>query len=82
MWTADRHEGSCKYLHTMRHSFFKSNTYFWAETAQPATTMVHHACPHVEMAHVHDATHSQTLDQPEQTVAIVVDFLQRHRLIT
>ena len=39
------------------------------------------ACPHVEVATVADAGHHLVLDQPEQTVALVLEFLRRHRLI-
>jgi pimeloyl-ACP methyl ester carboxylesterase len=38
------------------------------------------ACPHVELAKITDAGHHLMLDQPEQTVALVRKFLQRHRL--
>jgi non-heme chloroperoxidase len=39
------------------------------------------ACPHVEVATVADAGHHLVLDQPEQTVALVLEFLRRHRLL-
>ena len=39
------------------------------------------ACPQVEMTPVPDSGHHLTLDQPEQTIARVEDFLRRHRLV-
>jgi len=39
------------------------------------------ACPHVEWAEVAQAGHHVMLDQPEQTVALVRAFLQRHRFL-
>jgi pimeloyl-ACP methyl ester carboxylesterase len=39
------------------------------------------ACPQVEITEVADAAHHLVLDQPESTVALVHDFLQRHELI-
>lgn len=38
------------------------------------------ACPHVEVATVDQAAHHLTLDQPERTAELVLDFLHRHRL--
>ena len=38
-------------------------------------------CPHMESAHVAEAGHHLMLDQPEQTVALVREFLQRHRFL-
>lgn len=40
------------------------------------------ACPHAEIASVADAGHHLTPDQPEQTIRLVRDFLQRHQLIS
>jgi pimeloyl-ACP methyl ester carboxylesterase len=39
------------------------------------------ACPQVECVEVAEAGHHLVLDQPAQTVALVREFLQRHRLI-
>jgi len=38
-------------------------------------------CPHMEGAEVAEAGHHLMLDQPEQTVVLVREFLQRHRLL-
>jgi len=39
------------------------------------------ACPHMEWAEVAEAGHHLMLDQPEQTVGLVREFLQRHRFL-
>ena len=38
-------------------------------------------CPHMEATEVAEAGHHLMLDQPEQTVALVREFLQRHRFL-
>jgi len=38
-------------------------------------------CPHMEGAEVAEAGHHLMLDQPEHTVALVREFLQRHRFL-
>ena len=45
-----------------------------------AVQQIQDACPHVEWAEVVHAGHHLMLDQPEQTVTLVRDFLQRHHL--
>lgn len=42
---------------------------------------VKEVCPHMEWAEVAEAGHHLMLDQPEQTVTLVREFLQRHGLI-
>jgi pimeloyl-ACP methyl ester carboxylesterase len=42
---------------------------------------VKEVCPHMEWAEVPEAGHHLMLDQPEPTVALVREFLQRHRFI-
>ena len=45
----------------------------------PFLQQVKEVCPHMEWAEVAEAGHHLMLDQPEQTVALVREFLQRHR---
>jgi pimeloyl-ACP methyl ester carboxylesterase len=56
-----------------------------AESSRLTDEMAQHikdACPQVEMTLVEASGHHLTLDQPEQTIARVEDFLRRHHLIS
>ena len=59
--------------------------YLWAAHSRVSPEMIQQlreACPHIEIAPVADSGHHLTLDQPEQTIRLVRDFLQRHHLLT
>ena len=46
-----------------------------------AVQQIQDACPHAEWADVLHAGHHLILDQPEQTVTLIQNFLQRHGLL-
>ncbi len=57
--------------------------YLWASHSRVTAEMVDQlrvACPHAEIVNVPNSGHHITLDQPDQTAALVADFLQRHQL--
>jgi pimeloyl-ACP methyl ester carboxylesterase len=59
--------------------------FLWAEHSRVSVGMIQQlraACPHAEIAPVADSGHHLTLDQPQQTIRLVQDFLQRHQLIS
>jgi pimeloyl-ACP methyl ester carboxylesterase len=59
--------------------------FLWAAHSRVSAGMIQQlraACPHAEIAPVADSGHHLTLDQPEQTIRLVRDFLQRHQLIS
>jgi pimeloyl-ACP methyl ester carboxylesterase len=60
--------------------FLRAEQHSRLPTAQ--LQLVKEACPQVECVEVAHAGHHLVLDQPEQTVALVREFLRRHRLLT
>jgi pimeloyl-ACP methyl ester carboxylesterase len=59
--------------------------YLWAAYSRVTEEMiqgVREACPHVEIIPVAEAGHHLMLDQPQQTIALVQAFLQRHQLVS
>jgi pimeloyl-ACP methyl ester carboxylesterase len=59
--------------------------YLWAAYSRVTEEMiqgVREACPHAEIIPVAEAGHHLMLDQPQQTIALVQAFLQRHQLVS
>ena len=59
--------------------------YLWAAYSRVTEEMiqgVRDACPQAEIMPVAEAGHHLMLDQPQQTIALVQAFLQRHQLVS